>query len=212
VTLFFFENHETDVPPTPQKARPQDWISCPHGHEGWSQSNQVPSSQGSQAADGRLINLLSTASFSASFTGPAMAVSMRFRAEQHLRRASDIRAVREHGRRIDCQAFTLWWKRREAVPAPAEIASKSSATRSILHARVCVVASTAAVGIAVRRNRAKRRLREVFRHQQHVVPADCDLMLIARAAATNWPMTALEKKFTEACQRIATASAANPQS
>src|SRR5438045_275922 len=71
----------------------------------------------------------------------------RFRTEQHLRRPGEIRAVREQGRRLDCQAFTLWWRRREE-PAPAG-------------ARVCVIASTAAVGAATRRNRAKRRLREV---------------------------------------------------
>jgi len=112
---------------------------------------------------------------------------MRFRAEQHLRRPSEIRAVREEGRRVDCRAFTLWWKRREApVGAP----------------RVCVIASGAAVGRAVQRNRAKRRLREVFRAQQQRVPAACDLLLIARAAANAWPLGELEKKFAEACARI----------
>ena len=55
-------------------------------------------------------------------------------------------------------------------------------------ARVCVIASTAAVGNAVRRNRAKRRLREIFRHQQSAVPAECDLLLIARGAAVDVPM------------------------
>ncbi|HEY1107432.1 MAG TPA: ribonuclease P protein component, partial [Opitutaceae bacterium] len=78
---------------------------------------------------------------------------MRFRAEQHLRRQNDIRAVREKGRRIDCRAFTLWWKRRDPAIADAPPAPPLP--------RVCVIASTAAVGNAVCRNRAKRRLREV---------------------------------------------------
>ncbi|MSU23769.1 MAG: ribonuclease P protein component [Opitutus sp.] len=116
---------------------------------------------------------------------------MRFRPEQHLRRQSDIRAVREQGRRVDCRAFTLLWLRRPATGA---------------NSRVCVVASTSAVGPAVQRNRAKRRLREVFRHHQHLVPAGCDLMLIARAAATRWPLAELEKKFTDACGQIQPAS------
>ena len=133
---------------------------------------------------------------------------MRFRPEQHLRRQSDIRAVREQGRRLDCRAFTIWWKPRETPavaaasgasagsPGKPTIASSSSAPR------VCVIASTAAVGHAVRRNRAKRRLREIFRHQQHLVPAGCDLLLIARAAATDRPLPELAQKFSQACGQI----------
>lgn len=120
---------------------------------------------------------------------------MRFRPEQHLRRQNDIRAVREKGRRVDCRAFTIWWKRREPVAAPTPALARVTP-------RVCVIASTAAVGNATRRNRAKRRLREVFRHQQHLVPADCDLLLIARAAATTSDMAELQKKFGEACAQI----------
>lgn len=68
--------------------------------------------------------------------------------------------------------------------------------------RVCVIASTAAVGNAVRRNRAKRRLREIFRQHQTAVPRDCDLLLIARHAATEAPMPELVTRFTDACRRI----------
>ena len=117
---------------------------------------------------------------------------MRFRPEQHLRRQSDIRVVREQGRRVDCRAFTVWWKRRETPLA----------TNPPDAPRVCVVASTAAVGHAVLRNRAKRRLREIFRHHQHLVPPGCDLMLIARAAATARPLPELAQKFAEACAQI----------
>ena len=117
---------------------------------------------------------------------------MRFRAEQHLRRQGDIRAVREQGRRVDCQAFTVWWKPRRSETTPTE---KSPA-------RVCVIASTKAVGHAVLRNRAKRRLREVFRHQQEHLPPNCDLLLIARSAAMRWPIAELEKRFAEACTQI----------
>jgi ribonuclease P protein component len=121
---------------------------------------------------------------------------MRFRPEQHLRRQFEIRGVREQGRRIDCRAFTLWWKAR-----PAESAAGTAP-------RVCVIASTAAVGHAVLRNRAKRRLREVFRHRQTHVPPSCDLLLIARAAATQVPMPELEKRFVDACAQIRPAAPA----
>ena len=117
---------------------------------------------------------------------------MRYRPEQHLRRQRDIRIVREEGRRVDCQAFTVWWKPRADSPPPT---GKNPA-------RVCVIASYKAVGPAVQRNRAKRRLREVFRHQQEHLPPGCDLLLIARSAATRWPLAELEKRFAEACSQI----------
>lgn len=129
---------------------------------------------------------------------------MRFRPEQHLRRQDEIRAVRELGRRVECRAFTLWWKRRDPVPAGDAPATPSANSAP----RVCVIASTAAVGHAILRNRAKRRLREVFRHQQQLVPPGLDLMLIARAATTQWPLPELEKKFAEACAQIAPRSTA----
>ena len=113
-----------------------------------------------------------------------------------MRRQSDIRGVREQGRRLECRAFTIWWKQRDSAASGAI----SPATKE--QARVCVIASRAAVGGAILRNRAKRRLREVFRHHQAAVPASCDLLLIARAAAAAWPMAELEKKFTDACRQI----------
>jgi ribonuclease P protein component len=130
---------------------------------------------------------------------------MRFRPEQHLRRQRDIRGVREHGRRLDCRAFTVWWRRRDEI---SEGSAEKSAETSAAHARVCVIASNAAVGSAVKRNRAKRRLREIFRQQQHLVPAGCDLLLIARALVLNFPHAELEKKFADACGQIAPGSSA----
>lgn len=111
---------------------------------------------------------------------------MRFRPEQHLRRPGDFRTIREQGRRIDCGAFTIWClARTESSPA-----------------RIGFVASFAQVGNAVARARAKRRLREVFRRHQSLVPAGCDLMLVARAAVNRWEFAELEHKFAEACRRL----------
>jgi ribonuclease P protein component len=62
-----------------------------------------------------------------------------------------------------------------------------------------VIASTAAVGNAIHRNRAKRRLRELFRAHQDRLPAHCDFLLIARAAAYDRPFAELEKNFLHAC-------------
>jgi ribonuclease P protein component len=128
---------------------------------------------------------------------------MRFLAAQHLRRPSEIRIVRAQGQRIDCRAFTLWWKRRDAK-------SVDSALSPLMGpARVCVIASTAAVGNAVRRNRAKRKLREIFRRHQEALTPDCDLLLIARGVIVESPMLDLEKRFVEACRRITASPGSN---
>ena len=112
---------------------------------------------------------------------------MRFRPEQHLRRQTDIRAAREQGQRLDCRAFTVW--RRERAPAEAPTAL----------GRATAVASIAAVGSAVQRNRAKRRLREIFRRHQEVLPRGCDWLLVARAAVNRRSFAELERTFVETC-------------
>jgi ribonuclease P protein component len=114
---------------------------------------------------------------------------MHLRAGQRLRRNDDFRAVREQGRRHDCGAFMLTWRMRpdESPAAPA---------------RVGVVASRASVGDAVHRNRAKRRLREIYRRHQMLVPPGLDLVLTARAALLRLEFTEVEQRFIQACRKL----------
>ena len=121
---------------------------------------------------------------------------MRLRPGQHLRRQRDIRAVRQQGSRLDCRAFTIWWT--------------ASAGGTALP-RACFVASTQAVGKAVLRNRAKRRMREIFRRHQNLLPRSCDMLLVARSSANQWPLAQLERAFAEACGRITPLPAPNSQ-
>jgi ribonuclease P protein component len=122
---------------------------------------------------------------------------MRFRTEQHLRSQRDFRAVREEGRRVNCGAFTLWcFQRPSSEVSPDSILPKADVKR------LGVVASTAAVGHAVLRNRAKRRLREIFRRHQDSVPAGCDILLSARREAVNVSQPDLERKFVAACRQF----------
>jgi ribonuclease P protein component len=116
---------------------------------------------------------------------------MRLRPGQHLRRQSDIRDVRQQGVRVDCRAFTIWWLAR----------MDRAAVR-----RACFVASTQAVGKAILRNRAKRRMREIFRRHQGLLPASIDMMFVARAQVNNWPFAQLDRAFTDACVRMASPS------
>jgi ribonuclease P protein component len=111
---------------------------------------------------------------------------MRLTAAQRLRRNSDFRAVREQGRRHDGGAFLLTWRTHPEA----------------LQTRVGVVASRASVGGAVQRNRAKRRLREVFRKHQQLVPAGLDLVLTARPATLRLEFAEIEQRFIQACRKL----------
>jgi ribonuclease P protein component len=122
---------------------------------------------------------------------PKIAVSMRLRPGQHRRRQSDIRDVRQNGIRVDCKAFTLWWLARP----------DGAAVR-----RACFVASTQAVGKAILRNRAKRRMREIFRRHQGLLPGSIDMMFVARAQVNNWPFAQIDRAFADACGRISAPS------
>lgn len=87
---------------------------------------------------------------------------------------------------MDCGAFLLTWRVRPAA-GPA---------------RVGIVASRAAVGDAVHRNRAKRRLREIYRKHQNLVPPSLDLVLTARAALLRLEFPEVEARFTAACRKL----------
>lgn len=97
---------------------------------------------------------------------------------------------------MDCRTFTVWWKARPAAESPVT-------------PRICVVASGAVVGGAVSRNRAKRRLREVFRRNQELVPPHCDLVVVARADVVRRPFGELTERFAEACRRIGSSLSAS---
>lgn len=132
---------------------------------------------------------------------------MRFRAEQRLRRQLDFQHVRTLGRRHDCGAFMLWYARSLAPTEGAASASEPTtaplaAAQPPAIARLGVVASRAAVGNAVQRARAKRRLREVFRNHQELVPAGHDLLLVARGSLNRLEYREIERKFVDACRKI----------
>jgi ribonuclease P protein component len=114
---------------------------------------------------------------------------MRLRAGQRLRRNGDFRAVREQGRRLDCGVFQFTWRVRPAgEPATP--------------ARLGVVASRASVGNAVQRARAKRRLRELYRRHQHLVPPTVDLVLTARASLLRLDFAEATQRFIHACGKL----------
>ena len=90
---------------------------------------------------------------------------MRYRKNQHLRTAADFSLVRASGFRRECGFFYMYLLPQSERTPPLR--------------RLGVVASRR-VGNAVARNRAKRRLRELFRREQDQLPPSCEVLLIAR--------------------------------
>ena len=105
---------------------------------------------------------------------------MRYLPRQHLRKPREFEALRHSGIRRDCDCFFLKLQTFPERQPPLR--------------RLGVVASRR-VGNAVRRNRAKRLLREAFRQNQHRLPPSCDLVLVARPAI-------LQRSFAEIDSRL----------
>jgi len=109
---------------------------------------------------------------------------MRYRPEQHLRRTAEFTAVR---------AVKLG---RECGPFAFHLAPGKPGLR-----RAGFIASKR-VGNAVARNRAKRRLREIFRLHQMCLPESCDLILVARKRALTDPWDVLVQRFQLTARKL----------
>jgi ribonuclease P protein component len=107
----------------------------------------------------------------------------RLGAAQHLRRPADFDEARRLGRRIEAGAFTLRLRMRPEGPR-----------------RLGVIASRKA-GPAVRRNYAKRVLRELFRRNQDELPPACDVVVIVRPEFFAVPFAELRERYLNAVRQ-----------
>jgi ribonuclease P protein component len=112
---------------------------------------------------------------------------MRFRSRQHLSRQSDFAAIRKEGRRQFGAAFVFTFRERpgttlEDLPRFAVVASRR-------------------VGPAATRNLLKRRLREIFRENQHLVPGNVDIIVTLRQRAVDFSFEDLRQHFLNAIRR-----------
>ena len=114
--------------------------------------------------------------------------SMRFPVRQRLRRRFDFLAVRSQGRRWHCDAFLA-----QALVRPESQESP--------HRRLGVIAP-ARTGGAVRRNRAKRVVREIFRHNQDALPVGCDLVILIRPGFHRYTFQQIQEYFLQACRSL----------
>ncbi|MEM9226434.1 MAG: ribonuclease P protein component [Verrucomicrobiota bacterium] len=112
---------------------------------------------------------------------------MRLRAAQRLRTRADFDRSRRDGLRADCGAFILRILPLRDASLPGQ-------------RRLGVIASRK-VGNAVKRNRAKRQFREIFRLNQEKLPAACDVIIIVRAAYEQFSFQELQERFLNAADK-----------
>ena len=114
---------------------------------------------------------------------------MRYTARQRLRRDADFEQIRASGLRTDCGAFTMQW-----------LARLQKAGEKPLR-RFAVIASRK-TGDAVRRNRAKRVFREIFRLNQEALPNQCDIIIVVRPNFQNYSFAELQQRYLKAVSKI----------
>ena len=101
--------------------------------------------------------------------------NQRFFATEHVRKRADFELIYKTGFKRSGRLMTMFTREREAGPARLGIA----ATRKM--------------GAAVERNRAKRLVRELFRH--HKPNAGVDVVVVPRREMLDAPYARLEAEF-----------------
>lgn len=109
-------------------------------------------------------------------------------ARQRIKRTADFEAVRASGWKNSSRHFFL---QIDATPASAGFERR----------RLGVIASRR-VGNAVVRNRCKRLMREVFRRRQELLPAHCDVVMVARSECAEAGYSEVESSFVGLAERF----------
>ena len=123
-----------------------------------------------------------------STSGTRMAGKYKFRPASRLRRNADFLEIRGVGKPYRCPYFALFTRIR---------VSKDDADFSC--PRLGISASRR-VGNSPQRNLAKRRLRELFRLNQHAIKPGVDIVVSLRSPATKASFQELEQRFLHALQ------------
>ena len=112
---------------------------------------------------------------------PELAASQRFTLAERVRRRKDYQAIYEHGTRLSGSLMTVFvWR------------------NTIGLARLGI-AATRKIGSAVRRNRAKRRVRDLYRC--HKIVGGIDVVVIPRREFIDAPLARIEADFLAILKR-----------
>ena len=115
--------------------------------------------------------------------------TFRFSASEHVRKRADFELIYKTGFKRSGRLMTMFTRERETGPARLGIA----ATRKM--------------GAAVERNRAKRLVRELFRHNKPVVAVD--VVVVPRREILAAPYERIEVEFRSLLARRASVKAAH---
>lgn len=116
---------------------------------------------------------------------------LRFRKSDRILRRADFLRVQSSGHKVQTRSFVI-------MVLPAE------------QARFGITVTRKTAG-AVGRNRIKRLVREVYRRNRALFPERCELVLVARAAATRLDYAALRAELDAAGPQLLRAARATPR-
>lgn len=163
---------EKNVPAEPETAQEGTRIPNPHAQQGGTRRHRPPSPQGPPP-----VGWVKAGNFSKDST-------QRPRRFERLRRKADFDTVYARGRRVPGRFFIGYYLFQDQGPL-----------------RLGVVASRR-LGSAVRRNRAKRRLREVFRRNEPRETIAADVVLIARSAIIEASFEEIHRAYVRGVGRF----------
>ena len=106
---------------------------------------------------------------------------------KRVRRRSDFLRIRAEGKVVPCKSFVIQYCEPEQEREEGH--------------RLGVIASRR-VGNAVKRNKGKRIVRELFRRHESELGSDCDLVVILRANFSRYSFSELQLHYLNACATI----------
>ena len=106
---------------------------------------------------------------------------------KRVRSRKDFQRIRSFGKHVFCKSFICQYHLR----LDSQITSQ----------RLGVIASRR-VGNAVKRNRGKRIIRELFRIHEAKLPPSCDIVIILRSSYSNYTFEELESHYIKVCTVI----------
>jgi ribonuclease P protein component len=186
--LLLEDPREAHLSATPQEPHPHPWFPCTDEDGQWSQSHQQPPPQGASTPGHRGLQEVSGQTVSAGAPAPAGAGrSRRFLPSDRLRKRFEFRLVRDGARRVHTKSFVLL----VAPPATDRVRLGITVSRQ--------------VGKAVRRNRIKRLVREVFRQHRELFPDQADVVVIAKNSCDVTSLSEVHAEFAQAAQALRSA-------